>query len=329
MPRAAVFRRPITKRQRRKHFLITTPSQTNVNALVATGTGAGLSSVCRVGPFAQMRNTNEPWAVPFGTRTSSGALSYTGQSNLVISGKHFEGIGSDVSSIRLTNCSNVLITECDFKDCCQPITVYDSTNITISWCRYKNITGPHERNGSNRADFTQWVNTFGGSINNNKGVGGDTEDIISIYQSGGSDATQPLIIERNVFEGTNWTSATGSGIMTGDGPNPGSYVIVRYNTLLNPGQAGIGIAGGTNVSVTDNTVYGEQRELSNVGIVVYNQAAPAVCSSHTVARNRVKWFRYDGFMTPAYDPGDCGPVTGWDTNDWYSDIDQGTLHVIL
>ena len=54
------------------------------------------------------------------------------------------------------------------------------------------------------------------------------------------------------------------------------------NILLNPGQVGIFIAGGTHNAIVDNVVYGEQRPLSNVGIYVWNQTDEP-CSDHGVA----------------------------------------------
>lgn len=270
--------------------------------------------------------TNTPWSVPFLSRTPSGPVTCNGQSNVVISGKKFVSIGKDQSAIRITNCRNVLITANDFKDDAQPITIVNSTNVEISWNRYQNITGPHERNGTNRANFTQWVSSRGGSIHDNKGIGGDTEDIISIYQSGGIDAVHPLIIEHNSFEGTNWTSTSGSGVMLGDAG--GSHIVVRNNTMLNPGAAGMGIASGEDIHITDNTIYGAQRRLSNVGIYVWNQY-PGPCIGHEIARNKVKWYNAEGVMNPGWDAGNCGPIAGVNTNDWYADIDPATLHVTL
>jgi hypothetical protein len=267
-----------------------------------------------------------PWSVPFLSRTPSGPVTCNGQSNVVISGKQFVGIGNDQSAIRITNCRNVLITANDFKDDAQSITVVNSTNVEISWNRYQNITGPHERNGTNRANFTQWVSSRGGSIHDNKGIGGDTEDIISIYQSGGIDAAHPLIIEHNAFEGTNWTSTSASGAMLGDAG--GSHIAVRNNTLLNPGAAGMGIAGGTGIHITDNTIYGTQRLSSNVGIYTWNQY-PGPCSGHEIARNKVKWYNAGGAMNPVWDAGNCGLIAGVNTNDWYAAIDPATLHVTL
>lgn len=267
-----------------------------------------------------------PWSVPFLGRTPSGPVVCNGQSNVTISGKQFVGVGNNQSAVRIANCHNVVIATNDFMDVAQPITVINSTNVEISWNRYRNIIGPHRRNGSNQANFTQWVSSYGGSIHNNKGIGGDTEDIISIFQSGGTDAVHPLIIEYNAFEGTNWSSTSGSGVMLGDAG--GSHIIVRYNTLLNPGAVGMGIASGTDIHIIDNTIYGAQRPSSNLGIYVWNQYLSA-CSDNEVARNKVKWYRYDAVMNPYWNAGNCGTVAGWTSNDWHASIDPLTLHVTL
>lgn len=268
-----------------------------------------------------------PWGIPFGGRVSSSAIALTNQSNVTIRGKGFGSIGNDVSSIQLVGCNNILITECDFTDCCQPITVVNSTNVEIRWCRYKNITGPHARNGTHRANFTQWDNSFGGSIHHNKGIGGDTEDIISIYRSGGTDTAHPLVIEYNWFEGTNWTSTSGSGMILGDGD--GSHIVARYNKLLNPGQVGIGIASGTDIHLLNNIVYGEQRTSSNVGIYVWNQSG-STCSGHEVRGNTVSWLNAAGSINPAFNAGNCGAIAGWaDDNTWVATINPATLHVTL
>jgi hypothetical protein len=269
---------------------------------------------------------SSPWDVPFLSRTPSGAISITGRSNVTISGKQFVNIGNDVSSIRITRCSGVLITACDFDTDCQPITIDTCTNVEISWCRYHNITGPHARTGANRANFTQWISTQRGWIHNNKGIGGDTEDIISMFASGGGDTAHPLTIENNSFEGTNWSSSSGSGIMLGD--NGGAHIIARNNTLLNPGAVGIGIASGTDIHVTGNTIYGQQRSSSNVGIYVWNQY-PSTCGNNEVSGNKVKWFKADGAQNPGWNGENCGPVAGWANNDWYSNIDPVALHVTL
>ena len=113
----------------------------------------------------------------------------------------------------------------------------------------------------------------GGLIGHNKGKGGDTEDIVSVYQS------DNVTVEDNQFEGTNWSSPSGPGIALSDGG--GSFNVAQRNILVNPGQVGIFIAGGDDNKILDNIVYGAQRTYSNVGLYVWNQSS-SPCSTNEV-----------------------------------------------
>jgi hypothetical protein len=263
--------------------------------------------------------------VPFLSRPTSKAISLRNCKDVVIEGKTFKDLGPDVEAIRLENCHGVTIRNNDFARVAQAITATDSTDIRIEWNRYADILGPHERVGLNRANFVQFDQVRGGYIGNNKGRGGDTEDIVSLHDSGGS-ADEPLIVEYNHFEGTDWSSESGSGIALGDGGSSDS--IARNNVLLNPGQVGIFIAGGTNHSIIDNVVYGEQRTSSNVGIYVWGQN-DAACSGHEVRGNNVHWTRADGDQNTAWDAGNCGPIAGWSDNRWQEITDPAALAVDL
>jgi hypothetical protein len=263
--------------------------------------------------------------VPFLSRTPSGQVVVNGQSNVTVSGLQFQNLSLD--AIVVMNSSNVTITANDFDNVVGAIYVVDSTNVTVTWNRFRNIGDGTI--GSGHSNYIQFARTTDGYIGHNNGIGGNTEDLISMWQSGGSSSSSPIIIEYNHFEGTNWTSTSGLGINLGDGG--GSHMIARFNILLNPGQAGIAISSGTDNHITDNTVYGEQRPLSNVGISVWNQSSTA-CSGHEVARNEGKWYRYDGVETPASNVGNCGSVLGWDgvdTNNWHAPLDPVTLRVTL
>jgi hypothetical protein len=244
----------------------------------------------------------------------------------VIENKTFKDLGPDVEAIRLEGCSNVTIRANDFARVAQAITVYNSTNVVIEWNRYENILGPHARVGKNRANFAQLVNVKGGAIRNNKGRGGDTEDIISMYNAGGTSAA-PFLIEYNHFQGVDWSSPAGSGIALGDGA--GSYTIARNNILLNPGQVGIFVAGGTGNQILDNTIYGEKRTYSNVGLYVWNQSSGVTCTGHTVRGNRVRWLNDAGSLNGGWNSGNCGTVSGWSENSWSAALDPATLRVQL
>jgi hypothetical protein len=267
----------------------------------------------------------DPWSVAFLARPVSEPIRLKGCRDLVIENRTFKDLGPDVEAIHLEDCHNITIRDNDFARVAQAITAVNSTDIRVEWNRYEDILGPHERVGLHRANFVQFDKVRGGYIGNNKGRGGDTEDIVSLHDSGGTPG-QPLYVEANHFEGTDWTSESGSGIALGDGGS--THTIARNNVLLNVGQVGIFIAGGTENAILDNVLYGEQRASSNVGIYVWNQSDSA-CSGHEVRGNRVRWYRADGQSNPAWNPGNCGAVGGWDANDWGATLDPAQLRVEL
>jgi hypothetical protein len=141
------------------------------------------------------------------------------------------------------------------------------------------------------------------------------EDAISIYKSHGTEAS-PIIVRGNRIRGGG-PSASGGGIMAGDGG--GSYVTVSGNELVDPGQYGIAVAGGTNISITSNTIVARRQPFTNVGLYVWNQY-PDPCGHITVSGNRVGWINKDGMRSSAWNAGNCGVVEGWDKNDWNAEI---------
>jgi hypothetical protein len=135
----------------------------------------------------------------------------------------------------------------------------------------------------------------------------DTEDSINIYQSSGT-SDSPLVVEGNlVFNGGS--SVSGSGILVGD--SGGSHQVVRDNTLINPGQVGIGVAGGQSIRIVDNMVFSESFPWSNVGIYVWDQYQTE-CGGIEVTGNMIQWQNSEDQANPWYDAGNCGEVLGWD-----------------
>ena len=278
---------PLATRARDPRLLVVPLAVAVLIAVVAVG--ASTSGAPAPAPAASW-DSSDAWSVPFLARPASEPIRLKGCGDLVIENHSFKDLGPDVEAIHLEKCHDVTIRANDFARVAQAITAVDSTNIRVEWNRYEDILGPHARVGLHRANFVQFDKVQGGYIGHNKGRGGDTEDIVSLHDSGGAEAA-PLIVEQNHFEGTNWTSESGSGIALGDGGS--TYSIARDNTLLNPGQVGIFIAGGTNHQILDNVVYGETRPSSNVGIYVWDQTDDP-CSGHTVRGNQVQWHRADG-----------------------------------
>lgn len=240
--------------------------------------------------------------VPFGSRPRSDALYLRDCRDIVIENLTFRDLGPEVIAIHLDQCTNVQIRNVDFINVSEAVYVENSSGISVIGSRYHTITGPSERvRGRNSGNFVQFDGVDGGVIARNSGKGGDTEDIVSLFR------THAVVVEENHFEGVDWRSPSGSGIALGDAGGSGN--VARGNVLVNPGQAGIFIAGGRDHAILDNVVYGEQRPLSNVGIYVWNQA-DSECSGHTVAGNRIHWVKADGSRNSFWNAGNCGPVDG-------------------
>jgi hypothetical protein len=148
------------------------------------------------------------------------------------------------------------------------------------------------------------------------------EDEISIFQSNGT-SNSPIQIIGNQIRGGG-PSGSGSGIMTGDGG--GSYILVESNILVDPGQVGIGIAGGDHIQILSNKLYAKQQPFTNVGLSVWNQTnLPLPCGNLVVTGNQVRWYNSSGAENPGWNNGNCGTPDGWDGNDWHANLDESLL----
>lgn len=81
------------------------------------------------------------------------------------------------------------------------------------------------------------------------------EDHINLFNSAGT-STFPLLVTCNRLRGGD--SDSGSGIIVGD--HGGEWIDVNRNTVVLTPNAGIGVAGGKNISVRGNSVYNSGRD---------------------------------------------------------------------
>jgi parallel beta-helix repeat protein len=141
-----------------------------------------------------------------------------------------------------------------------------------------------------------------------------TEDLINIWKSNGTP-DDPIFVGYNRLQGGG--SFTGSGIMSGDGG--GSWISVIGNRIVNPWNAGLGVAGGQNIRIEANQVYSAQpNHVANEGFYIRNFYPPA-CTNIVHQNNAITWPPTDGstagwtqtFWQP---PGECTNVTGTETN---------------
>jgi len=259
----------------------------------------------------------------------SPAKDLSGQSNVIIENLRFENVPG--IALKLHGSSNITIRNCFFnKAGLEAIDIQQSTNITVTNCLFNGVeTGVYALNsqtikvnnnqfvnmrqrrkedgsGAGRGQFVQF-NSSGGpgcEIMNNKGENffgeSDPEDMINMYSSSGT-AASPILIKGNVFRGGG-PSESGGGIIAGD--NNGSYVIIDGNTLMNPGQYGISIAGGNNNIVINNKIFSKQFSWSNIALYIWAQAG-AACSNNTIKSNRASWINKDGVQNLAWNAGNC------------------------
>jgi hypothetical protein len=263
--------------------------------------------------------SNDPFAVAFLSRTPSAAVHLKAPCDgAVIRGRQFVGLSS--VAIVVEGCRNVTITENDFDGTLGGVFVLNSENVVVTYNRFRGIG--NGTIGSGKSNYVQFNKVTGGSISYNKGLGGNTEDLVSIYQSSGTSSA-PLVVEHNAFEGTDWTRSSGTGIIVGDGGG-GNYVTVRYNRLLTPGQVGIQLINGTGIRVYGNTIYAAPRSpltSPNVGMSSWEGSPNA-----DVYENRVRWYRNDGSQNARW--WGYGTIRE-SANDWSASIDPETLRVKL
>jgi hypothetical protein len=173
-----------------------------------------------------------------------------------------------------------------------------------------NIRGPYYRGqmvqfdgvsgGTSGTKITCNVSDVQGATYNN------VEDHISIYNSPGLPDDRTEIAYNRIRGGK---SQSGSAVMVGDGPNGGGNVWAHDNTIVNIGNAGMGIAGGKNITYENNRIFNDGKtSLSGAAFSVNNYSGLA-CEGNLLRGNRassidVAWG--SGRQNPLYDAGTCG-----------------------
>jgi len=309
------------------------------NSLAASPTSSSSTASLTGGVnFQTTRTTVTP------VYTVSKPINLTGAHDLTISGKSIDG--GAVPAITLTNCYNVHITgnmlanstdvgiylyNCynitidsnDISNVASGVDVVNTTKggILVIWNEFRNMRGPFPR-----GQFIQF-NTVSGPnnlIDNNRGenIFGSSypEDAINIYKSRGT-AASPIKVTNNWIRGGG-PSASGGGIMLGD--NGGSYQVASGNILVDPGQYGMAIAGGSHISITRNSIYARMQSFTNIGIYIWAQTG-SKCTYATISGNKVNFTNAQNEQNDAWiGTGESTP-SGWATNTWDANIDASLL----
>jgi hypothetical protein len=276
--------------------------------------------------------------------TTSAAINLNGAHDITISGKSISG--GSVPAITLSNCYNVHITQNSLGNSTDVgIYLYHCYNITIDYNYITNVaTGvyvDHPTGGGTvvnnnqmlnmqgpfpRGQFVQFntVNGAGNQIEYNKceNISGQssTEEGINIYMSNGTPSS-PIEVVGNWIRGGGPGNASG-GIQLGD--TGGSYEVASGNILVNPGQMGLSISGGDNMSFVNNTVYAAAQYFTNVGVVVWGQGGYAVTNA-TVSGNQVNFTNSSNAENNYWIASGNPTPAGWSTNTWGANISASIL----
>jgi len=208
------------------------------------------------------------------------------------------------NAVNLDACDGVVVQGNRFENIATGVYAHQSTAVQVVGNLCFDVQGPMPRGQLVQFDkVTGPGNLILGNVGLNRHQQSTPEDMINLFQSVGT-AESPIRVELNHLagdpeRGSEDLSASGSGIMLGDGG--GQHQFCANNTLVNPGQVGIGVAGGGGIQVVGNTIVGTKSNVANVGIYTWNQYPDAPAGDITVAHNRVRWTNADGVSNPFWD----------------------------
>jgi hypothetical protein len=197
----------------------------------------------------------------------------------------------------------------------------ESKGIKVTYNDVKNVLGPFPR--GQMVQFDE-VNGVGNSISFNacENLPGHSnpEDAISLFKSNGT-AAEPIMVVGNWIRGGG-PSLSGGGIILGD--YGGSYINVEDNILVDPGQYGIAITAGNNLTIKNNKIYGRQQSFTFWGLMSYIQY-PNPTHSNTISNNEVNWKNHQGIPRNFWNDGKGGVINGWNTNTYNPDLTESIL----
>lgn len=223
--------------------------------------------------------------------------------------------------INVQTCTNITIDSCYISNVPTGIRASQSQGIVVMHCQIKNMTGPFP--GGQSIQYI-WVGGGGNRIAYNKleNILGQSypEDAINIYDSNGI-ASNPIVVENNWLRGGG-PSSSGGGIMLGDGG--GSYQVAKNNFLVDPGQYGMAVSGGSYMAIVNNTIYAKSQSFTTEGIY-YRNYTKQLSSNITIEKNAVNFTNSKGQVVNLYlGPNDQAPF-GWSKNVYDATLSETLL----
>lgn len=256
--------------------------------------------------------------------------------NVEVGNKSWQGCTGKVALTVHDVTGSLYLHDLDFADSGGGIFIINCTcSLRINNIRARNIGDGTI--GSGHGNVIQFNNVWQTAPKDPKGIaavrfvkayGGDTEDMISVYKSGGIDAQHPLVLGAIHLESPlppdplAWSSNSGTGVNLAD--SSGHDIVLQNSSVLSPAQVGEQINHCSRCTIRNTVVYGSQRSGSNVGISRYGSCT---CSGNKIINNRIYWINAAGHQNSLYIGASDTTVSGNVTGD--TTIDPNKLHVIL
>lgn len=287
-----------------------------------------------------------------GSYTKSDAIQHVGKSNFVIEGLDFTDSDKKYLIV-LYSCENVIIRNNRFSnktklaiylDDSKNVTIVDNTfdNVHTALIAHKsqgikfdyndiyNVGEPWAQSQDKNNGFVALFDKVtgpGNSISYNvaENIFGESSpgDIINVNQSHGTPES-PIVVKGNWLRGGG-PSPSGGGILIGD--LGGSYQIAEDNILVDAGQYGIAIAGGSYMTLRNNKVYGKQQYFTNVGLYATNwySSYHGQSTNITVENNAVNYTHAEGRQSNFWFSGNVEPIKGKETNYYDRNLNASIL----
>lgn len=219
------------------------------------------------------------------------------------------------NAVDIDGSMHVSVMQSRLENAATGVYAHKSSGVRVEHNLIRNVFGPEPRGQGVQFDKVHGAENgvVCNTIVNERGKSA-AEDAINLFRTRGLPGA-PVVVSGNRILGGG-PSKSGGGILAGD--FGGAYIRVEQNRLVDPGQYGISIAGGTNMEILDNRVFARRQSFTNVGFSVWKaDNTSGHCFGHRVSGNEADYTGADGKHNPAWASESCGTVTGFDNdNRW-------------
>lgn len=261
----------------------------------------------------------------FSSDTASSITLY-GCKNVVIMNNFFN-TSAKRPAIYLDNCTNITIVDNSFYNVQSGLRAHKSQCVKFEFNDVLNVLGGL-RGGEIIGNMVQFDKVYGAgnsisyNVCENMPDESSPEDVINIYSSHGLSGS-PIVVKGNWIRGGG-PSMSGGGILLGD--MGGSFQIAEDNIVINGGQYGMCVAGGDNITLNNNRIFGEGFPHANIGLYTLNWYENQGTSHNiTVKNNSVNYTNRDGQLNNWWFAENMQPVKGIESNNYDKNLNTSIL----